>query len=198
MAKLKETQGRAATRARRLKRLFVLGLALVAMGASAAQAATRPDDRAGPLGVGTPVAAVSSHTQAVWPDDRAGPLGVGAPAVTRDVSDVISRYVANHFTAQDQSDVISRYLVSHYGLGSAAQPQFTNSPTAPRPDNRAGALGVGGDAPGIATPAQVRSVVDWGTVALAAGAGALAAFVVALVGLALVRSRRSATAALQS
>jgi hypothetical protein len=62
--------------------LVVLGLAVVAIGAAAAQAATRPDDRAGPLGVGT---------APVRPDDRAGLRGA-AP----DQSDAISRYLIRH------------------------------------------------------------------------------------------------------
>jgi hypothetical protein len=65
--------------------LVVLGLTVVAIGAAVAQAATRPDDRAGPLGVGT--------APSVRPDDRAGLRGA----------------------APDHSDAISRYLISHQG-----------------------------------------------------------------------------------
>ena len=59
----------------------LIGLAIVAfVGAllvPVALGVTRPDDRAGPLGVGAAVAA----TDVVRPDDRAGPLGVGAAVV---------------------------------------------------------------------------------------------------------------------
>src|SRR5258705_13953248 len=100
---------------------LAVGLAGVALAAPLAQAATRPDDRAGTLGVGAQQVAdtsdvisryLVSHPAALRPDDRAGALGVGSAAV-----------------AADTSDVISRYLVSH--------------PAALRPDDRAGALGVG-------------------------------------------------------
>jgi hypothetical protein len=55
--------------------LLALVLAAAAVAAPIAQAATRPDDRSGPLGVGAPTVA-ASHV-AVRPDDRGGPLGVG-------------------------------------------------------------------------------------------------------------------------
>jgi hypothetical protein len=71
------------TARQKFTRWFLLGLAAAAFGASAAQAATRPDDRAGPLGVGTALV--------VRADDRAGLRGA----------------------APGQSDVISRYLISH-------------------------------------------------------------------------------------
>lgn len=86
----------------RFKRCFVLGLALAALGGSAAQAGTRPDDRAGPLGIGTQQAAVdgsdvisrylTSHPAVVRPDDRAGIRGVGNPlAVQQGSSGVVLR-----------------------------------------------------------------------------------------------------------
>jgi hypothetical protein len=66
--------------------LVVLGLTLVAIGAAVAQAATRPDDRAGLRGVAPDQSDVISRylirqagSTAVRPDDRAGPLGVGTP-----------------------------------------------------------------------------------------------------------------------
>ncbi len=57
----------------RFKRI-ALGLLVAAVAAPAALAADRPDNRAGPLGVGH---AVSASAPSVRPDDRAGPLGVG-------------------------------------------------------------------------------------------------------------------------
>jgi hypothetical protein len=58
--------------------LGVAALFVVAAFVPAALAADRPDDRAGPLGVGSTEPAVVAH-----PNDRAGPLGVGStePAV---------------------------------------------------------------------------------------------------------------------
>ena len=52
----------------------IVVLSVVAAFAPAALGADRPDDRAGPLGVG----AVVAPAVVVRPDDRAGPLGVGA------------------------------------------------------------------------------------------------------------------------
>lgn len=66
--------------------LAVLGLTLVAIGAAVAQAATRPDDRAGLRGAAVDQSdAISRYlirqadSTHVRPDDRAGPLGVGTP-----------------------------------------------------------------------------------------------------------------------
>ena len=77
----------------RFKRCFVLGLALAALGGSAAQAGTRPDDRVGLRGIGTQQAAV-------------------------DGSDVLERYVAAHpFGATALPDVVERYVAVHpYGV----------------------------------------------------------------------------------
>src|SRR6266536_1493763 len=77
---------------RSFKQSLALGLALAALSTTAAQATTRPDDRAGPLGVGT---AVLQNT-AIRPDDRAGTLGVG--------TDVISRYLVSHPAAVRPDD----------------------------------------------------------------------------------------------
>lgn len=172
---------------RRFNQWLVLGLGLAALGASAAQAATRPDDRSGPLGVGT--AALQSAT--IRPDDRAGLLGVGTVQVTADASDVISRYLVNHpavVRPDDRAgplgvgtDAISRYLVNH--------------PAAVRPDDRGGIRGVG--TAGIVTPAAGEGESSWDVVGLAAGS-ALGALAIALAGFALAHRRRSATAALQS
>jgi len=174
---------------RRFKQLLVLGLGLAVLAASAAQAATRPDDRSGPLGVGT--AALQSAT--IRPDDRAGPLGVGTVQVSTDASDVISRYLVNHPAAvrpDDRAgpfgvgtDVISRYLVNH--------------PAAVRPDDRGGIRGVGTGSAGIVTSAPNEGGFSWDVVGLAAGS-VLGALAIALAGFALVHRRRSATAALQS
>lgn len=173
---------------RRFKRWFVLGLALAALGSSAAQAGTRPDDRAGPLGVGTP----GAQSSAIRPDDRAGPLGVG--------TDVVARYLVIHQgavrpddragtlgvgtqqVAVDESDVITRYL---------------GHPTAVRPDDRGGIRGVGTGTAGVVTPAPGQGGSNWGAAALGA-VSTLGALAVTLAAFALMRRRRSATAALQS
>src|SRR4051812_8311816 len=99
--------------------LLTLGLTVAAIAAVSGQAANRPDDRSGPLGVGQATAAVgddvvaryvNNHPAAVRPDDRSGIRGVG--------SDVVSRYVDNH-------------------------------PAAVRPDDRGGIRGVGTGTAGI-------------------------------------------------
>jgi len=182
---------------RRFKQWLALSLGLAALVASGAQAGTRPDDRAGPLGVGT-AALQSSSARA---DDRAGPLGVGTQSVSADASDVVSRYLRNHSTgirpddragtlgvgtqavAADTSDVVSRYLVNH--------------PAAVRPDDRGGIRGVGTGTAGVVTPAPDQGGSSWGTAELAAGS-TLGALALALAGFALIRHRRSAAAALQS
>jgi hypothetical protein len=133
--------------------LFTLALALTAIAAASGQAATRPDDRAGPLGVGAPAPTPS----VIRPDDRAGPLGVG--------DDVVGRYVLNH-------------------------------PAAVRPDDRGGIRGVGAGTAGIVTPASAQGGSFWGATQIA-GAASLGAIAVGLLGLALLRHRRSAVAALQ-
>jgi hypothetical protein len=164
---------------RRINRWLALGLALGAVAAPVAQAADRPDDRAGPLGVGTAL-----QSSPVRPDDRAGPLGVG--------TDVVSRYLIGHAAVRPDdragplgvgTDVVSRYLVNH--------------PAAVRPDDRAGIRGVGTGITGIVTPAPRGTGSFWGTAELSAAA-VLGAFAVALVGFGLARYRRSAAAALQS
>ena len=76
----------------RFKRWLALGLALGALGSATAQAATRPDDRAGTLGVGTP----ATQSSPVRPDDRAGLRGADG--------DVVARYLNNHPTAVRPDD----------------------------------------------------------------------------------------------
>lgn len=154
---------------RTFKRLLVVGFAVAALGASVAQAATRPDDRAGTRGVGAqqPTDVVSRYLSrsvptAVRPDDRAGQLGIG-----------------------DSSDTVGRYPIRHL------------APTAVRPDDRAGPLGVGTDNAGVVTPASHTSGSWWGPAEVSAAAF-LGALAIALIGFALVRQKRSASAALQS
>ena len=74
------------------KRWVALGLALGAVGTATAQAATRPDDRAGTLGVGGP----AIHSSPARPDDRAGLRGVE--------SDVVTRYLNNRPAAVRPDD----------------------------------------------------------------------------------------------
>jgi hypothetical protein len=81
---------------RNITRLVVLGLSIAALGASVAQSATRPDDRAGFHGVGVRPHVISgdddfsrylrSHSiNPVRPDDRAGPHGA-TPAAAQAVA----------------------------------------------------------------------------------------------------------------
>jgi hypothetical protein len=129
--------------------------------------------------------AVTAHA-AVRPDDRAGTHGVGAQVTgqsfaVRPDDRAGPLGIGGQTTATDESDVISRYLKSH--------------PSATRPDDRAGYRGVGPT--GVVTPAQDNSGISWDVVGFAAGSS-LGALAVMLAGMALLRRRRSATAALQS
>ena len=68
------------------RRTLAIGLAVTALGASSALAATRPDDRGGPHGVGATRIDKSDvvsryltrHKTFPRPDDRAGIRGVGS------------------------------------------------------------------------------------------------------------------------
>jgi hypothetical protein len=168
---------------RRFKQWLAFGLALGALSATTAQAATRPDDRAGTLGVGT----TAVQSSVIRPDDRAGPLGVGTAALQHSTIRPDDRAgtlgVGSQSVAANTSDVFSGNLVNH--------------PAAVRPDDRGGIRGVGTGTAGIVTPAPDRSGSSWDTAALAVGS-ALGALAVALVGFALIRHRRSTAAALQS
>jgi hypothetical protein len=106
-------------------------------------------------------------------------------AVNRPSDDrVDARIVGTPQVAADSSDVISRYLISH--------------PAAMRPsDDRVDARVVGTGEAGIVTSAPDQGGTFWGAAELAA-ASTLGALAIALAGFALIRHRRSATAALQS
>jgi hypothetical protein len=91
-----------------LMRWLILALALSAFAATAAQAGTRPND-------------------------RAGTLGVGSSRIAGDTSDVVSRYLHSHATSPNDRagsfvvsdstppDVFERYASAHpYGVGLAA------------------------------------------------------------------------------
>jgi hypothetical protein len=163
----------------RFHRSLVVGLVLGALAAPVAQAAERPYDRAGGLGVATTDAAQA--------------------AVRSNDTDVVSRYLRNRQVAGDQSDVVSRYLTH-----SAAADQsdvvsryLTHSAAPVRPDEvpRAGIRG--GGPTGVVTSAADQSESFWGAGQLAAAAS-LGALTLGLLGFALMRRRRAAVAALQS
>ncbi len=127
-------------------------LSVVAAFVPAALGADRPDDRAGPLGVGAvaPIAVVR-------PDDRAGPIGVGAgsPAAT-----VVVR-------PDDRAGPIG------VGAGSPAATVVV------RPDDRAGPIGVGAGSPAPvvveAAPVASTTGIDWADPLVLAGLTALLA-----------------------
>lgn len=81
-------------------RWLILGLALFALAATAAQAGTRPNDRAGTLGVGSPRSASDTsdvvsrylRSHAIRPNDRAGSFGPNSAATP----DVFERYASEH------------------------------------------------------------------------------------------------------
>ena len=85
-----------------LMRWLILALALSAFAATAAQAGPNPNDRAGTLGVGSPLSAgdtsdvVSRYlrSHATHPDDRGGSLGVNSADAP--LPDVFERYASAH------------------------------------------------------------------------------------------------------
>ncbi|MGZ4372394.1 MAG: hypothetical protein ACXVRQ_09395, partial [Gaiellaceae bacterium] len=111
------------SRHQRIIATLTLALALSAVLIGSAQAADRPDNRAGIRGIGsqstdmsdvfTRAVARAHAVQAVRPDDRAGLRGAGTtPSTPVALSDVFERAVLRH-----------------------------NASTAPRPDDRAGFRG---------------------------------------------------------
>src|SRR5690348_2281493 len=85
-----------------LIRWLVLALALTALSSTAAQAGTRPNDRAGTLGVGSQrivgdtsdVVSRYLRSHGIRPNDRAGSLGVSSANVP--TPDVFERYAGAH------------------------------------------------------------------------------------------------------
>jgi hypothetical protein len=154
--------------------LTVAGLAL-----SAAQAATRPDERAGIRGIGQTSAVAQSATR---PDDRAGIRGIGqTSAVATDSSDVVSRYLRNRTT--DASDVVSRY-VANVLQSSPAQ--------AVRPDNKAGTLGPGNEAVSAEQTTLASSDgVNWTVALISVGGGLAFVLLLSATGMGVVRHRHS-------
>jgi hypothetical protein len=111
----------------------------------------------------------------------AAPAGQAANRPADDRVD--ARVVGSPQVAADKSDMVSRYLISH--------------PAAVRPsDDRVDLRVVGTGKAGIVTPTPDQGRSFWGAAELAA-AGTRGALAVALAGVALLRRRRSATAALQ-
>jgi hypothetical protein len=95
-----------------IMRWLIVALALFAVAATGAQAGTRPNDRAGTLGVGSPrisgdtsdVVSRYLRSHAIRPNDRAGSLEANSAAATA-------------------PDVFERYSGAHpYGVGLAATP----------------------------------------------------------------------------
>jgi hypothetical protein len=124
---------------------IALGFIVAAAAVPVAQAADRPDDRAGPLGVAP---AASAQTPAVRPDDRAGPLGVGEAIASQPTSAV---------RPDDRAGI--------RGVG------YTEPATQSlRPDDRPGPLGVG-DVSTVSAPSN--NDFDWGdwAIGLVAGLG---------------------------
>jgi hypothetical protein len=100
-------------------RKLISGITIVAAFAAAATvaaAATRPDDRAGPLGVGP---TTSAGYGAVRPDDRAGPLGA-APGS----SDAIDRYLSRQGVHKPVDPLAVSYLIGR-GLSPSQVKSWT-------------------------------------------------------------------------
>jgi hypothetical protein len=148
-------------RPQRMIAALSLALALSAVLVGGAQAADRPDNRAGIRGIGsqptdvsdvfTRAVARAQAVQAVRPDDRAGLRGVGTTPITAPVA---------------LTDVFERAVLRH------------NASTAPRPDDRAGFRGVG---TALADPAPVATTVSTGFQWTDAGFGAAAALALVLI-----------------
>jgi hypothetical protein len=85
-----------------IMRWLIVALALFAVAATGAQAGTRPNDRAGTLGVGSPrisgdtsdVVSRYLRSHAIRPNDRAGSLEANSAAAT--APDVFERYSGAH------------------------------------------------------------------------------------------------------
>jgi hypothetical protein len=148
---------------------LALALALSTVLIGSAQAADRPDNRAGIRGIGsqssdmsdvfTRAVARAHAVQAVRPDDRAGLRGAGMTASTPvALTDVFQRAVLRH-----------------------------NASTAPRPDDRAGIRGIGTEltaSPPIAT--TTAAGFQWLDAGL--GAAATLALILLLAGVAIARA----------
>jgi hypothetical protein len=164
---------------RTIRRSLVVGLGLTALAAApTGQAVNRPaDDRVDARVVGSPQVAADKS-------DMVSRYLISHPAAVRPSDDrVDARVVGTPQVAADSSDMVSRYLISH--------------PAAVRPsDDRVDLRVVGTGKAGIVTPTPDQGRSFWGAAELAA-AGTLGALAVALAGVALIRRRRSATAALQ-
>jgi hypothetical protein len=149
---------------------LTLALALSTVLIGSAQAAHRPDNRAGIRGIGsqstdasdvfTRAVARAHEIQTVRPDDRAGLRGVGTTPTSTPVA---------------LTDVFERAVLRH------------NASTAPRPDDRAGLRGAGtavADNAPIATTALAG--FQWADAGF--GAAATLALILILAGLAVARA----------
>ena len=141
------------------------GLVAAVVAASGAQAAQRPDDRAGPLGIGTASTAVTQVQPSVRPDDRAGPLGIGEPSTP---------VVSSAVRPDDRAGPL--------GIGAPSTPVVS---PAVRPDDRPGIRGVG-DVQLI--PLSSGTGFDWGDASIGAATGF--GLALALFGVALMTTRR--------
>jgi hypothetical protein len=138
-------------RTHRIVVLFGLAVPCAVALAGGAQAATRPDDRGGSIGVGATQAVVASpdvleravlreSRGLVRPDDRAGMRGPGSAAVSTPTPDVFERAVLRE----------SRGLV--------------------RPDDRAGMRGPGSAPVSSTIATSVEDSFGWGDVLFGAAA----------------------------
>lgn len=162
---------------------IALGLLVAAFAVPAAQAADRPDNRAGPFGVES----ASAPASPVRPDDRAGPLGVGQEIISQPTAAVrpddrpgIRGVGASPETPALRPD-------DRPGIRSVGNPEPATQ--SPRPDDRPGPLGVGGVE---VIPVSGGNGFDWGdwAIGLVAGLGLALGMAGALI-LAIHRSPRA-------
>jgi hypothetical protein len=177
--------------------LTISGLAL-----SAAQAATRPDDRAGIRGIEAStsvrpddragirgIGQTSAAQAATRPDDRAGIRGIGqtsavAQAATRPDDRAGIRGIGQaSAVALDSSDVVSPYVANVLQSGT---------PQAVRPDDRAGTLGPGNDAVSAQQTTLASSDgFNWSVALISAGGGLAFVLLLSVTGMGVIRHRHS-------
>ena len=150
---------------------LTVALSFSAVLVGSAQAADRPDNRAGVRGIDshstdtsdvfTRTVARAHAVLALRPDDRAGLRGVSANPMS---------------TAVTPADVFDRAVLRY------------NTPTSPRPDDRAGFRGIG---TALAGPSQLATTVSAGFQWEDAGVGAAATLALVLILAGLVAARAS-------
>jgi hypothetical protein len=149
---------------------IAFGLLVAAVAVPAAQSATRPDNRGGPLGA-SPAISESTAISSLRPNDRSGPLGVGQST---------SSQLAVALRPDDRAGI--------RGVGGDETASFSL-----RPDDRAGIRGVGGVE--LAQSTGATGGFDWGDWSIGLAVGLFLALSIAAGLMAMQRSSRASDAA---